>query len=181
MSSPIESALINSLLLAIPRMGHPLFVFPAGCDPLQGEARDAIRTIDPSPGVERMKHLVLMFPQALVDRYKVDVLLLLGPSQEGRHIKEIIIPLAVECDGHEWHERTRQQAASDRARDRHLLLRGVTTIRFTGSDIHHDDLGCATECVDVLRALFAHASHHAEMALKALIKDCAEHPEPTDG
>jgi hypothetical protein len=45
--------------------------------------------------------------------------------------------LVIECDGHDFHDRTKQQAAYDRARDRELLAMGILTIRFTGSEIHH--------------------------------------------
>lgn len=51
--------------------------------------------------------------------------------------------VAVECDGHDFHERTKEQAANDRARDRELMLSGVRTVRFTGSEIYRDPQGCA--------------------------------------
>ena len=44
--------------------------------------------------------------------------------------------IAVECDGHEFHEKTKQQAARDKARDRD---------RFTGSEIWKDPGACADE------------------------------------
>jgi very-short-patch-repair endonuclease len=53
--------------------------------------------------------------------------------------------VAIECDGHEFHDRTKQQAASDRSRDRELLAIGLATVRFTGSEIHHDSDRCAAE------------------------------------
>lgn len=65
------------------------------------------------------------------------------------------IRLAVECDGHDWHDRTKQQAAYDRARDRELLRAGIPTIRFTGSEIHHAAERCANEVMDTLLHLVA--------------------------
>lgn len=56
-------------------------------------------------------------------------------------------PLAVELDGHDFHERTREQASSDRARDRALLALGTTTIRFTGSDVYRDPKAVLDECI----------------------------------
>jgi very-short-patch-repair endonuclease len=56
----------------------------------------------------------------------------------------------VECDGHEWHERTKQQAAYDRERDRLFLSRGLITARFTGSEIHHYPEKCASELYAIL-------------------------------
>jgi very-short-patch-repair endonuclease len=59
----------------------------------------------------------------------------------------------VECDGHDWHDRTKQQAAYDRARDRELLLTGLVTVRYTGSEIHHSAERCAREVIRIARML----------------------------
>lgn len=61
--------------------------------------------------------------------------------------------VAVECDGHDWHERTKQQAAYDRARDRELLGVGITTLRFTGSEIFHSADRCASEIYNLVGRL----------------------------
>lgn len=60
------------------------------------------------------------------------------------------VQLVVECDGHDFHERTREQASRDRARDRRLQAAGYFVFRFTGSDIHWDADAYANECVDFL-------------------------------
>lgn len=51
--------------------------------------------------------------------------------------------LAVECDGHDFHEKTKEQAQKDKSRDREVLALGVQTIRFTGSEIWMNPLRCA--------------------------------------
>ena len=51
----------------------------------------------------------------------------------------------VECDGHDFHERTKEQARRDRSRDRRLQDAGYRVFRFTGSEIYRDPLGCADE------------------------------------
>jgi len=51
----------------------------------------------------------------------------------------------VECDGHDFHERTKEQAARDRSRDRRASLSGFVVLRFTGSEIWKDPLGCAEQ------------------------------------
>lgn len=53
--------------------------------------------------------------------------------------------LIVECDGHDFHERTKEQAARDRSRDRRAVHEGVDCFRFTGSEIWRDPWGCAEE------------------------------------
>jgi very-short-patch-repair endonuclease len=49
-----------------------------------------------------------------------------------------ISALIVEVDGHEFHERTKEQAQRDRERDRILVQAGYTVFRFTGSEIYHN-------------------------------------------
>ncbi len=48
--------------------------------------------------------------------------------------------LFIECDGHEFHERTKEQATSDKARDRIIQHAGIPILRFTGSEIFRDPL-----------------------------------------
>jgi hypothetical protein len=53
--------------------------------------------------------------------------------------------IAVECDGHDFHEKTKEQAAADKARDREIVAAGITVLRFTGSEIWKDAEKCAQE------------------------------------
>jgi hypothetical protein len=52
---------------------------------------------------------------------------------------------AIECDGHDYHERTKAQAARDRSRDRKLTRAGWTVVRFTGSELYRDPSACVKE------------------------------------
>ena len=56
----------------------------------------------------------------------------------------------VECDGHDFHERTKEQAMRDRRRDRDLQRSGVPILRFTGAEIYRDPAACAHEIFDIL-------------------------------
>lgn len=76
-----------------------------------------------------------------IESYKADLLLVAGLAH-----------VLIECDGHEWHDRTKQQASYDRARDRWFLARGIPTARFTGSEIHHSAERCAADAFAVLKA-----------------------------
>lgn len=51
--------------------------------------------------------------------------------------------LIIECDGHDFHERTKEQAARDRDMDRRLQSAGETVFRFTGAEIFNEPLRCA--------------------------------------
>lgn len=56
----------------------------------------------------------------------------------------------VECDGHDFHERTKHQASEDKKRDRKLQGMGYNVLRFTGSDIWKDPTQCAQDVKDFL-------------------------------
>lgn len=57
--------------------------------------------------------------------------------------------ILIECDGHDFHERTKEQAARDRAKDRIAQINGATILRFTGSEIHRDPSEC---CLQIVQA-----------------------------
>ena len=57
----------------------------------------------------------------------------------------------IECDGHEFHERTKEQAERDRSRDRAVQLAGVIALRFTGREIWRDVGVCIDEIVEAIR------------------------------
>lgn len=57
--------------------------------------------------------------------------------------------MIVELDGHNFHERTKAQAARDRSRDRRMIEVGWLPIRFTGSEIYRDATGCAWQLMEI--------------------------------
>lgn len=57
---------------------------------------------------------------------------------------------AIECDGHDFHEKTKEQAARDKARERNLMSEGYIFIRFTGSEIWNDPSKCASDIVNII-------------------------------
>lgn len=61
-----------------------------------------------------------------------------------------LLQIAVECDGHDFHERTKAQAKRDRSRDRALQSLGLTVYRFTGSEISTAPAICAAEVLDAI-------------------------------
>lgn len=77
-------------------------------------------------------------PQAKLAGHKVDFLLwfAMGTHRGG---------IAIECDGHEFHEKNKEQAARDKRRDREILAAGYPVMRFTGSEIFRDAIGCAEQ------------------------------------
>lgn len=62
-----------------------------------------------------------------------------------RHRYGMCSRLIVECDGHNFHERTKEQAARDRQKDRDIQSVGWKILRFTGSEIYADADLCADQ------------------------------------
>lgn len=95
---------------------------------------------------------LLIEPQFKVGQFRTDFLVTLecrfGYDPDDRESSSVI----VECDGHHFHERTKEQAKRDRARDRKLQLLGHQVLHFTGSEIWADPLKCADEIYEHLLA-----------------------------
>jgi hypothetical protein len=58
--------------------------------------------------------------------------------------------LLIECDGHEFHERTKEQARRDKKRDRELQKFGFQVFRYTGSEVWADPIAVSEEIVTTL-------------------------------
>ena len=56
----------------------------------------------------------------------------------------------IECDGHEFHEKTKAQAIKDRQRERDLIKSGYIVVRFTGSEIFNNLYKCVGEIKEIL-------------------------------
>ncbi|MEL6754977.1 MAG: DUF559 domain-containing protein [Pseudomonadota bacterium] len=95
------------------------------------------REIKPDSGA------LYLIPQLRVDPYRIDIALY------HKHFDGRELALAIECDGHDFHEKTKEQAARDKRRDRYLSSLGWTTLRFTGSEIHNNVSECALEILRV--------------------------------
>lgn len=146
-SSPIEDALVAALESNIRHEwqvrcswelgGHSLTSYQSDLELSGLLLHDRLGVVQLPPGFD-----VALCRQVRVAGYIADVLIW-TPG----------FALAVECDGHEFHERTRQQATYDKTRDRELLRCGVPTVRFTGTEIHRDANGCARELADTWRSI----------------------------
>lgn len=83
----------------------------------------------------------IIYPQAKIDKYTANFFVEYAEYRVGRSLG------VIECDGHDYHERTKEQAAHDKARDRYFQAEGLLVFRFTGSEIHKDAVGCASEAL----------------------------------
>jgi very-short-patch-repair endonuclease len=89
--------------------------------------------------------LIGVFPQVPFGPYVLDFVL--GCSSRSLISVGSIVSVAVECDGHDFHERTKEQAAHDRARDREVQSRGLPVFRFTGSELYRNPNACADQAL----------------------------------
>jgi len=86
-------------------------------------------------------------PQVSIAGYRVDILI--EVKDDGKEVARI----GVECDGHQYHDASREAAARDKARDRALTSAGIRIMRFTGSEIHRNAVSCANDVLDVILKL----------------------------
>jgi very-short-patch-repair endonuclease len=86
---------------------------------------------------------IIVVPQKQIDRYRVDFLITYP-------FFGTVIEIVAECDGHDFHEKTKVQASRDKRRDRDLQRLGYKVFRFTGSDIRGDARGCASDVLDAI-------------------------------
>lgn len=85
----------------------------------------------------------ICFSQMPVDDYKVDFAFILQ--------KNPMVCMGVEVDGFQYHDRTPEQALRDRLKDRRLLRRGISVIRFTAHEVMFDAERCAYEALDTFK------------------------------
>jgi very-short-patch-repair endonuclease len=137
--SPIERAMFMGLVAAgINRCDGVTMVGPSGP-----------QTIGDPAGPDQMR----IEPQARLGRYRVDFLVTASAAWAGRRGGGTAeATFVVECDGHDFHERTREQAKRDRKRDRALQAAGFRVYRYTGSEIWADVGACAHEAVAAVSA-----------------------------
>lgn len=131
-----------------------------------------------------------VYPQQTIGDYRVDFVLFRIRSDydhDDRPIPRRFSPVVVECDGHEFHEKTKRQAQRDKARDRYLQSHGYKVLRFTGSEIWTDPRKCALE-VDKLFRREDNPRTDGRSPAEALNKvmfptiaeTIAQHKEPSD-
>lgn len=90
---------------------------------------------------------LIVRPQAKIGERRVDFLIHAMDWRGARpdwHWR----PLIVECDGHDFHNKTKAQVAKDRSKDRASTLGGVDFFRFTGAEIWRNPWGCAQQVTD---------------------------------
>jgi very-short-patch-repair endonuclease len=89
--------------------------------------------------VYSLKEIPNLKPQVVFGPYRIDLAI---PEKK----------VALEVDGHEFHK-SRQQRTHNAKRDRYLQLHGWHVIRFTGTEVHNDVLGCIREAKEIIETV----------------------------
>ena len=117
-------------------------------DPLtESQLQNGVRCLD------------FLYPQATINSYRVDFAWV---RRWHRHTDGVFVStpvVVIECDGHDFHERTKEQAQKDKERDRVLQSLGFNVLRFTGSEIWRDALGCVRSVVEFFDQLASRNYH----------------------
>lgn len=83
-------------------------------------------------------------PQFKIGRFIADFVIYFdNPYVEENYV-------AIEIDGHEWHEKTKEQVARDKKRERSLLQHDFPAMRFSGSEVFHNCKYHALECFAIM-------------------------------
>lgn len=113
-----------------------------------GGETDLIFMQDCTPSDKNIKgETAYIYQQAKVGNYRADFLIL-----DASVPLDVAPPrwMVVECDGHDFHERTKEQARRDKRRDRFFQSKGYKVLRFTGSEIWASPEDVAGEIINEL-------------------------------
>lgn len=93
---------------------------------------------------QRDFNTVFITPQKVIGSYKVDFLL------SHIDINDTHIDLIVELDGHDFHDKNKEQRAYEKSRDRYFSRNGYKTLHFTGSEVFNHPFKVVLECLSQL-------------------------------
>lgn len=82
-------------------------------------------------------------------KYRVDFLI---PVEYGK--KKKIINFVIECDGYEFHQKTKKQVENDYQRERDLQEIGCVIIRFSGSEIWKSPFKCCDKIKQIISSKY---------------------------
>lgn len=137
-NSPIEEAMLYALII-VAQYSVELVRYRAGNYEF-GDYGDCLCGSD----------LLIIEPQAQIENYRADFLLTYKSSNNSSVTEKRLV---VECDGHDFHEKTKHQASNDKRRDREMQKLGYEVFRFTGSDIWKDVFSLAQEAIEMVTGL----------------------------
>jgi very-short-patch-repair endonuclease len=132
-------------------------------------ARKPLADLGSESPIEAML-LEAFFASGFFERFEVPSDVVVGSGPFGLLLQQVTVPsidkryrldfaiidaaeslyLAVEVDGHQWHEATPHQVQSDKSRDRKLTAAGWQVLRFTGSEVYRNAAACVREVRELI-------------------------------
>lgn len=99
------------------------------------------------------KKKVYLFPQQRVDykdkTYYLDFAFLSDDYLSNLVLEDEILntnfKLAIECDGYDFHQKTKEQVQRDNEREFDLKMAGYEVLRFSGTQIYNNPIKCAED------------------------------------
>ena len=110
-----------------------------------GYEKRLVEVVEPGTHYEGTQSNVVIIPQHQIQRHTVDFGIVV------HFVANEEIKIVVECDGHEFHEKTKEQVSRDKSRTCDLEIAGWRVLRFPGSDIWRDAKGCAGRVAKLAR------------------------------
>lgn len=87
----------------------------------------------------------IVSPQFKIDKYRADFLVSYRKDPEF-----VTKKVVVECDGHNFHDRSEPERRAEKQRDRFFQKNGYRVFHFTGSEIIKNPFFCASEVLEFL-------------------------------
>lgn len=109
------------------------------------------------PAADQYGARINVWRQLVVGPYRTDFVALVSLGN-GR-----VAGIVIECDGFAHHYAERQQIERDHARDVYLQTAGFIVMRFTGSQLWRDCMGCAKAVMDTAIIRHLDASYGKEV------------------
>jgi|APSaa5957512622_1039677.scaffolds.fasta_scaffold15385_1 very-short-patch-repair endonuclease len=142
--SPIERMLYAALWVTRAKANQGT----SDVDPIWHRSKYGSKTEGLTP-VGHVIYGVDIIPQRKIGKYRVDFLVersfdisITGESPSTVNQSNSVV---VECDGHDWHERSEEDRRCEKQRDRYIISKGYKIFRFTGKEITDDPFEVASE------------------------------------
>jgi very-short-patch-repair endonuclease len=89
--------------------------------------------------------------QVKIGKYTCDFLIETSINDKNNHnTTHTVSKIVIECDGHDFHEKTKEQAARDKKRDRFIVSKGYKLLRYSGSEIYNNFESIIDEIDEIL-------------------------------
>lgn len=85
-------------------------------------------------------------------KYRVDFLLEIALKINNKYME--LLKIVIECDGHKFHNVTKEQVKKDNEENRELFTDGYYVLRFSGSEIFNDLQGCGKDIIKFIMSRY---------------------------